>query len=299
LVVNRLALDFTLTPETVAHICQADPRPFPCLAIYAVEDGHVLGQAGILRLPMVSTEGREDIGGIWGISTHPQHAGRRIAARLLHEAHARMRQAGLRFSTLIANRNHSAYRLFLRHGYVEMNVWATALARWETAHQPTRLRLEPAGPQGYDLAELVFDDVARHYLGFAWRHIPFAPLRRVDLNHIWMLRENTHTVGYAIVHPNQDLLLISNLVLQQETDPAEAVAAVVAELRSHYVQVSLSRPVEVSSLQRAGFHVARPNWDGFMVKPLTPDITADDARRLFAIGTNRFLISRLDFTYLQ
>src|SRR5512139_190483 len=69
---SLLALDFPLTPEHAAHIRRTDPRPFPCLAIYAVEEDLVLGQAGIFRLPMVSTEGREDVGGIWAVSTHPE-----------------------------------------------------------------------------------------------------------------------------------------------------------------------------------------------------------------------------------
>jgi hypothetical protein len=33
-----------------------------------------------------------------------------------------------------------------------------------------------------------------------------------------------------------------------------------------------------------------------MLKPLLPELTADDARRLFGIGTDRFLISWLDVT---
>jgi hypothetical protein len=33
-----------------------------------------------------------------------------------------------------------------------------------------------------------------------------------------------------------------------------------------------------------------------MVKPLIPDVTIEDARRLFGIDTNRFLISWLDVT---
>ena len=296
LVTAQLALDFALTPETARRIRHTDPRPFPCLAIYAVEDDTVMGQVGIFRLPMISTEGKEDVGGIWAVSTHPQYAGRGVASRLLDEAHARMREAGLRFSTLGTDRYRVAHQLYRRHGYAETNVWATAIAPWETAHQPTRLRAEPPGAGGYDLVEQVFADLAGDYLGFAWRHMPFARLRRVDLADIWILRENNRFVGYALAHPDPTMLSISNLVLQPGINPAEAAAAVAAELKSAYVQVKLSRPVEISSLRRAGYHVAQPTWDSFMVKPLTPTVSAEDARRLFGIGTDRFLISWLDVT---
>ncbi|MGE5221413.1 MAG: hypothetical protein ACM3PY_03185 [Omnitrophica WOR_2 bacterium] len=71
LYLNLLALGFSLTPEHAVHIRQTDPRLFPCFAIYAVEENKVLGQVGIFRLPMISIEGREDVGGVWAVSTHP------------------------------------------------------------------------------------------------------------------------------------------------------------------------------------------------------------------------------------
>ena len=57
---NKLALDFPFTPESAARLRQTDPRPFPCLAVYAVEDEVVIGQVGVFRLPMISVQGRED-----------------------------------------------------------------------------------------------------------------------------------------------------------------------------------------------------------------------------------------------
>lgn len=294
--INLLALDFALTPEYAHHLRSTDPRPFPCLAIYGVENEIVMGQVGIFRLPMVSTGGCEDVGGIWAVCTHPQYAGNGVASQLLEEAHARMRAAGLRFSTLGTNRYRTAHRLYQQHGYEETNVWATALARWETAHQPTRLRAQPAGAGGYEPIEAIYTDVACDYLGFAWRHTPFARLRIVNPNEIWILQENNCNVGYAIAQTNGAMIKVSNLLLRKGNDAAEAISALTAELKGSYVQVKISRPVEIASLRRAGYKVAQPTWDGFMVKPLVPEVSAEDARRLFGIGTDDFLISWLDET---
>jgi GNAT superfamily N-acetyltransferase len=290
-----LALNIPLTPELAAHMRRTDPRPFPCLTINAVEDDVVLGQAGVFRLPMVSMEGREDVGGVWAVSTHPQHAGCGIASTLLEEAHSRMRKAGLRFSTLGASRSSSAYRLFQRHGYVDVNVWATALARWDTAHQPTRLRIEPASDKGYEFLEQIFDTLAGDYLGFAWRHTPFVRLQdKVNLGDVWVVWENREPVGYVFANKNEPLLKVNLQILRADVDAAEAIAAVVAQLTASYVQVTLSRPTDIASFQRAGWRMAHPTWEAFMVKPLFPELTADDARRRFGIGTDRFLISWLD-----
>lgn len=294
---NMLALEFPLTPEHVGHIRRSDPRPFPFFAIYAVEDDQVLGQVGVFRLPMVSTEGREDVGGIWAVSTHPHHAGLGVASLLLEEAHTRMREAGLRFSTLGTNRYRVAFKLYQQHGYEDMGVLATALARWETAHQPTRLRARPPGSEGFDLVDKIFEKIARLYLGYAWRHTPFAVLRdKVDLDDVWILWENHRLVGYAFAHKNKSVLNISNLLLSRDIDVTEAIAAVVSEIKTPYVKVKISRPVEIASLRDAGFQVAQPTWGAFMLKALVPDVTVEDARQIYGIGTDRFLISWLDVT---
>lgn len=291
---NKLALDFAFTPESAVRLRQTDPRPFPCLAVYAVEDEAVIGQVGVFRLPMISTQGREDVGGVWAVSTHPHYASRGVASRLLDEAHTRMREAGLRFSTLGTDRHRVAYKLYCQHGYEETNVLATALAPWSVAHQPTRLHAQV--PDDYGAVEQVFNDIASSYLGFAWRHTPFARLRKVRLADIWTLMESNRQVGYAIAPADDTMLSITNLMLHPNIDAAEAVAAVAAGLKSAYVQVQISRPVEMASLQRAGYHVANPTWGGFMIKPLVPEVTVEDARHLYDIGTDRFLISWLDTT---
>lgn len=292
-----LALDFPLTPEHAAHIRRTDPRPFPGFTVNAVEEGVVLGQVGVFRLPMISLEGREDVGGVWAVSTHPQHAGRGIASALLDEAHARMRAAGLRFSTLGTDRYRVGYKLYQEHGYVDMQVWATALARWETAHQPTRLRAQPLGSEGYDFVEKLFEDIASEYLGFAWRHTPFARLRdRVTLDQVWVLWENSEPVGYVFAYKDNLMLQINVQLLRTGIDAAEAVSAIASELKTSYVQITMSRPSDIASLRRAGWQVAYPTWGAFMVKPLIPEVTVEDARHLFGIGTDRFLISWLDTT---
>lgn len=295
--VTMLALNFALTPEHAAHIRRTDPRPFPCLAVCAVEDRRVIGFVGIFRLPMITVHGREEMGGIWAVSTHPEYAGRGVASRLLDEAHTRMASAGLRFSTLGTERSRKSYRLYQQHGYEDAQVWATALTRWETAHQPTRLRAEQASAQGYDFIEKIFEMVAGDYLGFAWRHTPFTRLRdKVRLEDIYILWENDQAAGYALARLEGNLLNISNMLLRYDLEAAEAAAAVAAKLNSDYVQVRLSRPAEIASLRKAGYHVAHPDWSAFMVKPLIPEVKSEDARRLLAYGSDAFLISWLDTT---
>jgi hypothetical protein len=130
-------------------------------------------------------------------------------------------------------------------------------------------------------------------------HCLLSACDEANLTDIWILRENTNVVGYALVHANQEpALTITNFCVATESDRCSggAITALAAELRSAYVQVKASRPAEITSFQRAGYHVAHPTWDGFMIKPLVPEVSAEDAWQLFSIGTDRFLISWLDVT---
>ncbi|HSB02291.1 MAG TPA: hypothetical protein VLE49_16695, partial [Anaerolineales bacterium] len=132
---------------------------------------------------------------------------------------------------------------------------------------------------------------------FAWRYSPFMRLRdQVNLGHIWVLWREKEPIGYGIAHADKNVLNVSNLLLQEDIDASEAVAAIADEIKTSYVQVSVDRPVDLFSLRRNGYQVALPNWAAFMVKPLVPEATIEDARRLFGIGTDRFLISWLDVT---
>ncbi len=294
---TMLALDFQLTPEHAAHIRRTDPRPFPCFTVCAVEDDMAIGLVGIFRLPMITLDGREDVGGVWAVSTHPQFTGRGVATSLLDEAHTRMRAAGLRFSSLGTSRYRSAYKLYQRHGYEDLHPWATAQARWETAQGSTPLRALPVGPEGYESVEKVFAGAAQGRLGFSWRYTPFARMRdAVRLEDIWILWENGQPVGYALAQVNQSTLIISDVLLPETIQASQAVAAVAAKVKADFLRISVSRPSDVASLERAGYQIAYQDWSAFMLKPLVPEVTIEDARRLFGIGTDRFLISWLDVT---
>jgi len=297
---NLLCLGFALTPERAALIRRLDPRPFPFLALYAVEDKTVTGQVGVFRLPMISTEGPEDVGGVWAVSTHPVFGHRGMSTRLLDEAHARMRAAGLRYSTLGTSRYRVAHLLYRRQEYEDMFVSASALAHRETAQREASLRAERARADQLHLADELFEQVAANRLGFAHRHRPFfaalVEIGDLNVNEIWLLWEGSQLVGYVIARLSEAVLMVSDLVLYDAIDAAQAVAALVKETTASYVQVRVNRPSELVSWQQAGYQLARADWGTFMIKPLIPGVTLEDARRLFGIGTDRFMISWMDTT---
>ena len=213
---NLLCLDFALTPELAALIRRMDPRPFPCLAVYAVAGDAVAGQVGVFRLPVVSTAGAGEVGGVWAVSTHPAWRGQGIAARLLDEAHSRMAAAGLRFSTLGADSFRVAHALYRKHGYRDLVSPAMALGRSDVLPAQPGWRAERAGVGRLALADRLFEQVARAHLGFARRHTPFFSFLHqrgyLDAQDLWLLWQRDEIAGYAAAQARRSQLRVSHLL---------------------------------------------------------------------------------------
>jgi hypothetical protein len=81
-----------------------------------------------------------------------------------------------------------------------------------------------------------------------------------------------------------------------DVDPAEAVASLVGEVDVEYVRVRIEYPLIGDSLTEIGFQTLLAEYGTFMVKALTPGMTASDAIHLLGIGSERFMISTMDTT---
>ena len=295
---NLLCLDFALTPELVRLIRRMDPRPFPFFTLYAVEGNAVIGQVGVFRLPVVSSAGAAEVGGVWAVSTHPAWRGRGVASLLLDEAHARMAAAGLRFSTLGTNASGVAHRLYIKLGYHDLHSPAVALGRSDALPRLPALRAEPAGVERLALADRLFEQIACGQLGFARRHTPFFAFLHarsyLDANDLWLLWQGDALVGYAAVSAGDDLLRVRNLLLADGIDGPAAAVTLTQATHTRYVQIRLDRPAV--AFARAGFQLTPQSWATFMVKPLAADATPADFRQLYGLEDGRFLISDLDVT---
>ncbi len=297
---NLLCLGYALTPERVALIRQLDPRPFPFFAVYAVEDGTVIGQVAVYRLPMVTAEGPEDIGGVCAVCTHPAFSRRGIATRLLDEAHIQMRAVGLRFSTLGTARYRVAHMLYQKRGYDDVFTSRSTFACRNKVWCDMPLRVERANAGKLNLADDLFQQVAAGHLGFARRHKSFIPMLvatgDVGADEVWLLWNDSELVGYVLAKVSESVLSVDNLLLTEGVDAASAVSAVARDLHASYFQVRVDHPSIAKSLRQAGYLTERSNWSTFMIKPLIPEVTIEDACRLFGIGTEQFLISPIDVT---
>jgi hypothetical protein len=256
----------------------------------------------------MTVDGPEEVGGVSAVCTHPAFSRRGIADRLMDEAHARMRLAGLRFSTLGTSRYRGAYDLYHRQGYQDVYSSTSTFARLADVRRDTRLRLERATPQCLHLADEFFQRIASGYLGFARRSPGFisALTATGDLHEeeFWLLWDGSELAGYAVANVSGSILSVYNLLLAKEVEAWEAVATWFGGAHPDqgeavplaYVRVRIDHPSVAASLQRAGYPLPQPDWSVFMLKPLVPEVSLEAACRLLGIGTDRFLMSYFDIT---
>jgi GNAT superfamily N-acetyltransferase len=303
---NLLGLDFALTPERVKLIRQYDPRVFPFFALYSVIDGAVAGQVGVFRLPMVSSEGPEDVGGVWAVCTHPSFARRGIASRLLKEAHERMREEGLRFSTLGTSTYRTAHLLYHKQRYQDV-FFSTSMILHKKDIIPLNngLHVEQAAYEKLYLADDLFREVSVNHLGFARRYEPFMSamvkigeiaMGKIEEKNIWFLWEENKLVGYLIASKIGSVLKVVDFLLIKGVNAATAIASLVRKLPASYIQVKSNYTSITESLSEVSARIVSQDWSTFMMKPLTRDAMNIGPKTLFGIGTDRFLFSWMDTT---
>lgn len=300
---NLLCFRFALTPEVATKIRRLDERAFPFLAIYAVDNGRVVGQTGVFRLPMMTTAGPEDVGGIWAMCTHPAYSRQGIGSLLIAEAHNRMRRAGLRFAALGTSPHWVAHPFYLKHGYQNIAHFAAALApRAIVENSGNRFSVAKATQEALPEADALFRRVATGKTGFARRHENFLPKMveigdDVRLENLRLLYQDSDLIGYAAVQTSEALFKVDDILLLDEVDSVTAVAALLSESAAPFVQVTMNNfSPHMTRLQQAGFQVTSTTLDVVMLRPLAnnPDIPAMSPH--FGLGTSQFMVSWMDVT---
>jgi GNAT superfamily N-acetyltransferase len=304
---NLLGLDFALTPQRVELIRKLDPRPFPFFALYAIEDGVLAGQVGVFCLPMISINGPEEVGGVWAVCTHPSFSRRKIADRLMIEAHEIMKSEGLRFSTLGTSKYRVAHLLYRKQKYQDIFSSSTIFLRIEDiANRSEDLHAELANSNRLFLADDLFREVSENRLGFAKRHEPFIPamveigeiaMGQIEENNVWFLWKDDKLVGYFIAKYSESILNILDLLLIKDINPVAAIASLAKRLNASYIQVKSNHDSLTARLfEVVGARVIPQDWSTFMTKPLVQEIESIDTKKFFGVGTKQFLFSWMDCT---
>lgn len=110
------------------------------LGLCALDEGKLVASVTVHRFPFRTREGEVISAGLGSVATLPTHRGRGLARKLVEEAHAREREAGIPFCFLYTGRSNVAHTLYEHLGYRDVLEFPRAVR-----HIPARARRLPAG----------------------------------------------------------------------------------------------------------------------------------------------------------
>lgn len=301
LAINLFGLGYPFTPARAARTIAAETRLAPFVALYAADEGQVLGQVGVMRATLETKDGPEVFGALWAVSTRPDQTGKGIATRLVEEAHRRMRRWGLRYSYLTTSRATVAHHVYQKVGYRDLVALDQALAPARSG-QGARARGKdaagsesvagppwravPAGEsEGNALYELYTRAVSGR-LGFTHRAPNFVDALTAAGDLSWsdvlLLKEGARSVGYGLSRAGAECVWVNEVTVVPGHDLTRALKALREAFADRAIVCrGVHSAATRAALDRAGFTFRTSGPGVLMVADLTR--SADDPADLASL----------------
>jgi len=298
---NMSVLEYPLTPEVVQAFHDHDRRATRDLFYYAVVEGKLVGQAGLLTTQIETTEGPMKVGNAMAVCTDPGYARRGIARHLMAFLEEKARELQCRAITLATSRSRVSHHLYRDVGYIDLVlVWSAY--NWRAAAggpAPRALEVRQATEADLPLLEQTFYRNTAGMLGFVHRHEGFLQrnihTREIDISEIHGVYQGGAAVGYlgAKRTGNDSFLLVRQAVLPGSTELADVIKALQAFHKTPYVIVA--DEVRLSTVEQLRNHGYEPQvtWGTVMLRSLDDRL---NFRELLGVTQGRFFMDCLDFT---
>ena len=288
---NRLALDYNVSPAQIEDVRKRDPRLAPELAWYAVEDGEPLSQVGLVLCPVRTVEGLETVGVPMMVCTHPAASGRGFAKALLHHVHDWLRRQDIRLSILTTRRTRVAYPMYRSVGYEDLVRMRVASGRPRPLPRGQG-RVRIAKPGDSARFQEAFEVRTKGATGFVIR-----PANALEIRKAWgdilakemlALLSGNRVVGYAWARRTPPVHIRELVTLV--ADPV-TWAAKLAQGRD--LTVFMSPRESTAVYAEAGLRVTT-GWSVMMASDLSGTMTPAEVRALLGVDAGRFEALPLD-----
>ena len=278
---------------TIGRVRSSDPRYLKEFALYAEERGRVLAQVVPLRFPVRLASGVEEVGGVAGVCSHPSVWGRGFAHRLMDAAHTRLRELGLRISTLTTSRNIRGYRVYAKMGYADLAPFRSAVRRVTGRTPPKGYRLRAASRPDMPAIHALYRTQTRKMLGWTERPAKFLEWslrRRHDyLERFRVLVRAREVVGYLRTRPHEGVTM-EEVVAPNFRDFRGAVTLMESRSRRDLATVNwITAEEDAARFRRLGYSVDGPIPDTTMALSLTDELRTAELPRLFGGTSGRFV----------
>ena len=266
------------------------------VGVFAVEEGRLLGQIFVHRLPYAFREGPGVISGIAAVGTRPDKGRSGIARRLLTEVHRREREAGVEYAALWTNRSWGAHALYEQLGYRDIYSppWVAHAPRTVAGRPPRGGQIRPARPADLDVIDRFHNRQSAARLGFYRRPRGFSRIvsRVGELDpgkNLIVAFRGGELVGYAHLDPNPWRVVCGELMAESSETRRALIHEVIRTARGRHFVFQLT-PVSDSArfLRGPGYAPLSQAWYGLMGAALGREWRLREAIRQFATDDPKF-----------
>lgn len=279
---------YPLTAEALRRMRAADHRMPPRFGYYALEDGKLLGQVEVLEFDVETTEGKERVGGLWGICTRSDSGRQKISRTLVEATHAGFREQGFRYCLLTTSRAFVAHPFYHGLGYRDLTSYPWAIRRTRAVGAGPEgpvLRAPPASPPPEttlpdritvswatreDLPAIywIYRQAVDGRLGFIHRPRDFIEVTeawgQLTLENLALARRGDRIEAYALLRGTA-----AGSEIREILGNAEALPPLIRGLEdstggTHLMASTVFHPDARAVLQEAGFRLHDRSWNALM-----------------------------------
>lgn len=301
-----LSLNWATNPEALKRMRRDDDRYASEFGLYAVTpDDTVAGGVFLMVIPVETTKGKVNVGGISAVATRPEFQRMGVMTALVERCHEYFAERSLEYSFLTTAKIRVAHGFYEKMGYVDFRTEEIA---WKSTRKPT-LRLGRGivvtGFRQQNVVDVdeVFKNVTRGSYGFIHRPPNFLKARyecgKIEpLKKMRLTKQNGRVLGYAywnptsMIHTCEEILAVNetsflSLLADAETTHPDEFLAIRCEGLTHN---------EIGWLRSAGYTTDIPSYGVVMVKSLKEKTSLGSIRRVFGADRGLFRMGEWDST---
>lgn len=234
----------------------------------AMENNLVVGFVGVMNIATRTLQGsEEEVGGIWGVVTHPSYSRKGISTALMQESHEYFREKGHKFALLNTSKSLIAYSYYRKLGYGDVIAYASAYKVIKDAGKKASKKISRKNRPDWNKILKIYDQIMESRSGFVIRDMQYLKMlevrKRIQPEKLIVSEE-----GYALLKEDEGNVAVQEIVALTN----EEADKLITQIEGKATKTIIADAVLDNNLQRAylshGFLILENSYDVLMCKSL-------------------------------
>jgi len=234
----------------------------------AIKNNHVVGFVGVMDIATRTLHGsKENVGGIWGVVTHPAHARKGISTALMQRSHRYFTEKSYKFSLLNTSKSLIAYTFYQKLGYRDMMVYPSAYKVITETRKTTKKSGKKTKLDWNKIVE-IYNQATQGKTGFVLKDAKYGKMLETR-KRIQPEKSIVTDKGYALLKENEGNVSIQEIMALTRDELSKLITQSEEKAkRTIIAEATLDNDLQKAYLSH-GFTVLEDSYDILMHKPLT------------------------------